>query len=201
MKKWILTVVMGSAIFVSSAAAQEPGRTFGLGMGLEPLSLIDEGSVVAAAAPSLYMPFMVTETVMLEPSLGLTRVSDEQTDGATTYSSSMSVWRLGLGVLLTRPFGPEGRGYFGPRIGLVRMSQSEESGTFDYSEDRLNLTLAGVTGAEFFLAEQFSLGGEVGLEYVHFGQPDVEPEPSVDIESDGSALRTVSELRLRWYFR
>ena len=201
MRKWILTVVMGSALFVSSAVAQEPGRTLGLGIGLEPLSLIDEGSLVAAAAPSLYVPFMVTENVMLEPSLGVTRVSDEQTDGTTSYSTTMSAWRLGLGAFLTMPVGPEGRGYFGPRIGLVRMSQSEESGTFDFSQDQLNLTFAGVTGAEFFLAEQFSLGGEVGLEYIHMGEPDVEPEPSVGIEADGSALRTITELRLRWYFR
>lgn len=201
MKKWILSIVICSSVAAAPAVAQEADGSFGIGIGIQPFSLIDDGSVLAVTAPSIYVPVMVTENVMLEPSLGLMRVSSEETDGTNTFSTSRSIWRLGLGVLLTMPFGDEGRGYFGPRVGLYRLSESQESGSFDQSEKRLNLSLAGVTGAEFFLADRFSLGGEAGLEYVHMGQPDQEPEPSVDIEEDAGSLRTTAELRLRWYFQ
>ena len=202
MMKWILTVVIGSTLFLAAAAnAQEPGRTLGLGIGLQPLSIVDDASVLASAAPALYVPFVVTDNIMVEPSIGFTRVNREQSGGGATASSSISVFRLGVGVLMMSPLGDDGRAYFGPRVGLIRTSQSEESETFDFSQEQLDFSIAGVTGAEFFLAEQFSLGGELGLEYVRAGNPDLEPAPDPDFEQGGSTLRILTELRVRWYFR
>lgn len=128
-------------------------------------------------------------------------MSGEETFGGQTQKNTATVYRVGAGVLFTRDAGADGRAYVGPRVGLIRMSSEQEGDLTDRSESRMDVLLSLVAGGEYFLAPGFSLGGEVGLEWVHIGDTDITPTPDVDVEEDMSLLRTVTGLRVRWYLK
>lgn len=160
-----------AAVLIASApgSAQERGR-FGLGVGINS-SLIE---VTTLLTPTVYVPIEAGEQLLFEPGVGLVRVV--QGDETDTYLAVQA------GILFIVSGGEDDRVYLGPRIGLIRTSESVAGST----DSESNLTVSGVFGGEFFLRELFSLGGEVGLRYV-------------DVDN-GSLLTSSAEFRVRWYF-
>lgn len=168
MRLSILAVLAAAGLLIGSqAAAQENGGQVGLGVGVSTFSLADLETV---AMPRVYVPLMAGERGMIEPSLGLLRVSGD--DFTDTFLS------LGSGFFLRMEPTDQGAMYAGPRVGLIRTSNADSD---------THLSLAGVAGGEYFLRSHFSLGGEVGLRWFDL--------------NDVSLLSTVSEFRVRWYFR
>lgn len=183
-------------------AGQHAARTLGLGIGIQSAALLDDDvGLLAVLSPQVYVPIVVSERLILEPSFGVFRVDQEGEDFlGDPYTYSATLLRLGVGALFAGELGRSGRVYVGPRVGVVRISTEQEQGAFDEESTRTDLALAAVTGGEFFLVDGLSLGGEVGLEWVRIGEEDVAGEPS-PAEEKASLLRTTSELRVRWYFR
>ena len=170
MRRWTITtaVIFGLLAAAPTAAhAQQNGGSFGIGVGVSTFSLADfEGLIM----PAVYVPIATGGQFMIEPALGLLRVSDG--DFSETFL------RLGTGILYQMDAIEEGRLYVGPRIGIIRASNDFGSET--------NLTLAGVVGGEYFLGSHFSLGGEAGFRWIDL--------------SGGNLLSTTGEFRVRWYF-
>jgi hypothetical protein len=192
----ILGALIAAALATAGPAGAQDVRV-GLGIGIQPTLLTDDFG--ALFAPRFYLPIQLGDRLIVEPSFGLFRVSQSATDGPFSYETSGQLLRLGVGLLVLGPAGQDGRVYFGPRAGMVRMASEYSSDGFSESQSRTDLVLAAVAGGEFFLLDRFSLGGEVGLEYVREGDESGSGASSVD--SDGSMLRTTSELRVRWYLR
>ena len=56
------------------------------------------------------------------------------------------------------------------------------------------------TGGEYLFSSHFSLGGEVGLNYITGDEPEETPPPPNPVEQDESILTTNALILLRWYF-
>jgi hypothetical protein len=156
----------------------------GLGLGLSSALF---GEFQGQFAQSVYVPISLTDRVLLEPEVGLVRFSEE--DGEFDETGTLLV--LGAGVLFEIADSGDDRIYAGPRAGIVRFSTSSEGPGGETDDSTTNLSLAGVFGGEYFLKDRFSLGGEVGLEWLDL---------SDDSDAEGSLISTTAEFRVRWYF-
>ena len=169
----VMTCVILTMLFAATSVQAQNRGQFGLGVGLSSSFI---GELSSQFTPTVYVPIMAGDQVMIEPGLGLIRVSDD--------NSTETLLALQVGILFMIHSGQDDRIYLGPRIGLLRQSVSIDDP--DVEDSEANFSLAGVAGGEFFLRELFSLGGEVGLRYF-------------DVDN-GSLLSTTAEFRIRWYF-
>jgi hypothetical protein len=130
------------------------------------------------------VPIALTNRLVLEPEFGFVRFRDTQGQ----FDETFSILTLGAGLLFEIGESGADRIYAGPRLGIARISEYDEGPGTPTDESTTTLWLAGVLGGEFFLKPRFSLGGEVGLEWLELDDP------------DGSVLATTAEFRVRWYF-
>lgn len=192
----LLFMAAATALLTAPLTAQD--RSFGFGVGLQSANLMaDDIGVLALFAPQAYLTIGLSDALLLEPSFGTLSARSESGE----YSDSQTYYRLGIGLLLLRELDGDGRWYFGPRLGLLRISSETDGAFFEDSMKRTDLALAGVVGGELFLGESFSLGGEMGIEWIRRGDPEITPEPPVDDDETGGLLRTVTELKFRWYVK
>ncbi len=185
----------------ATAHAQERGVTFGIGASLNPIAIGDGNLVLLPVGlGNIYFPLIIGSSFKLEPEFGLLRLSEKTTDGTTSSESSATLTRLGIGAFWVTPIRESFRAYVGPRVGIVRNS---ESSRFDPEPERkvtqTNLVLELATGGEHFFSSHFSLGGEVRLGYIKMGEPKVTPAPPSTFEQSGSILTTNALILLRWY--
>lgn len=170
MRRGIFTLMVAvGLLFHSTAEAQEGRGSFGFGIGVSSFSLAD---LEALLMPSLYVPIQAGDQFVVEPFLGLVRMSEGD--------FSETLLRLGAGLLYLLDVSDDGRVYVGPRIGVIRSSVSN-----GFSASDTNLTLGGVVGGEYFLSSAFSLGGEGGLRWIDL--------------NTGSVISSFTEFRVRWY--
>jgi len=183
MRLRVHTVAAPLGLFLALATAAPAEAQIGIGVGIRS-SFISE--VQGLLTPTVYVPIVLTDRLMVEPEVGLIRASEDD-DGS---DETVTLLMIGAGLLFEIGDLGEDRIYAGPRLGLVRASFSEDFEGGEFSDSNTNLFLAGVLGGEFFLQPNFSLGGEAGLRYLDTGADG----------SDGSLLTTTAEFRVRWYF-
>jgi hypothetical protein len=177
-------VSLASVLALAKTTTPAEAQEIGIGVGVRSSFI---SNVQSPLTPTIYVPIGVTDRIMIEPELGIIRLSEED-DG---FDETLTFLTIGAGLLFEIGDMGEHRIYAGPRLGIVRTSFSEElDGGGEFSDSTTNLFLAGVLGGEFFLEPNFSLGGEAGLRYQGTG----------DDESDGSLITTTAEFRIRWYF-
>ncbi len=110
--------------------------------------------------------------------------------------------------------------YYGPRLEFEFISSTYEdvysnnypnaNSNYDYKTitTETDITFGGVIGAEYFPIHKFSIGGEISLNYVSFGNPNVTNDnypvpasPSTNTsERNQHTLYTGALFFLRWYF-
>jgi hypothetical protein len=169
----VMTFAIVTMLFAATSVQAQNRGQFGLGVGLSSSFI---GELTNSFTPTIYLPIMASDQVMIEPGFGMVRVSDD--------NSTETTLALQAGILFMLYSGQDDRIYVGPRIGLLRQSVSVDDPDFEDSE--ANFSFSGVAGGEFFLRELFSLGGEIGLRYFD--------------ADNGSLLSTTAEFRIRWYF-
>jgi hypothetical protein len=168
---------------VTTATSAEAQERIGVGIGVRSSLVSDLQNLLT---PTVYVPIVISDGLMIEPELGLVRSSEEEdeTDETVTFLTVGAGLLFGIGDL------GDGWIYAGPRLGFVRSSFSEELNGGEFSDSNTNMYIAGVLGGEFFLQPSFSLGGEAGLRYLDTGSDG----------ADGSLFTTTAEFRVRWYF-
>ena len=194
MRRSLLLALLAPLAFAPPLQAQDDG--FALGMGLRHLAVLSEDDLFDVLAPQVYFTIRGSESLMVEPSLGIFRFSNRYEDDFGSTDFTLTVLRLGLGFLFTSPAGGDGSLYWGPRIGVGRVSESSSVSGPSSDTRRTDFSLAGVAGGEFFVVPRLGLGGEVGLEYTRIGD-----DGSGSGERTLSSFATIAELRLRWYLR
>jgi hypothetical protein len=182
---------------------------FGLGIGL------DINTFNGARPVDIRVPIRLGGIWRVEPSVGFAHSteSDEVFGGGSSYIQERSFSYLRVAVAVTRRFTLDSRvkGYLGPRLALVRNSQ-----TFGIRNDPFTPDTAGrvtvldkmigiLTGAEFRLTDHLTVGGEVDLSYTFFGKGKLDPDPPppgifVVAVRDGHNLETGGALVMRWFF-
>ncbi len=191
----------------ATADAQERGVTFGIGTSLNPTAIFAGDGDLAlfnVGLGNVYFPLIIGSSFKLEPEFGLLRLAEKTTDGTTSSESSATLTRLGIGVFWVTPIRESFRAYVGPRVGIVRNS---ESSRFDTEPERkvtqTNLVLELATGGEYLFSSHFSLGGEVRLGYINVGESKVTPAPTPmppPVDRSESILTTNALILLRWYY-
>lgn len=226
MKKHFIWVFVGCMVFgAMTGGAQEPKMGMGLvftqsiwGTLSELLGTIfpigDEEEITSIIPPSvIYVPIIDSrENLRLEPEFGLTRSSmTEEIEDVGESSEKTTSLRIGCGLFWYKPVNKVSF-YYGGRIGIVRMSSSAEQ---DYKNPFLgedsetktsqtNLYLGPAIGAEYWISEHFSVGGEAQLLYTKYGEPKVETDGEEQEEREVKLSRSLMQTQymfiLRWYF-
>lgn len=92
--------------------------------------------------------------------------------------------------------------YAGARVGAVRLSATEDTpGDDDDESSRTDLLIAPTIGAEHFLGESFSVGGELGLQYRMFGEGETNGDENYEGgDLSRSLLQIAPQFFVRFYF-
>jgi hypothetical protein len=180
-----------------------------------------------SSAIVFYVPINVTKEFRLEPSIGLFSMSSSSTETSTipssgdpsTNSIDASVITIGVRGTFISHLSNSLLFYFGPRLELGIVSSTNE---YTYISNypltnttagdktttkETDITFGGVVGTEYFPIHKFSFGGEISLNYVTFGNPDITREyyppqspSSYTTKREQHTLYTSALFFLRWYF-
>jgi hypothetical protein len=160
-------------------AAAPPSRIrFGLGVSFVPVDAAGTLSTI-----EVYLPIAISETIRLEPSLGIF------TENSGGNGLDTSDFTIGLGVLGVSRVGPSTNLTYGGRlkINFAGVDDPTPGGTSDSGTD---LTLAGAFGGEQYLADRLSIGLEAQLGYYSLS----------DVSGDASGVFTTGLVFLRVWF-
>jgi hypothetical protein len=188
----------------ATASAQEPSPKAGVGMAF----IVASPAGQLAGFLNLFVPLTLSAHFRLEPQVGyrssaFREVTSDPASPTNNTTGSSRVFLLGVGLLGTRrPGGGSTVIYYGPRVGLAWMHDdvTDPSGN-SLTETQTAWYLTGVVGGEH-LFSHLSLGGEVGLGYLHYGTPNWSQTGAgfVAADSKGHVLGTNATALLRWYF-
>jgi len=189
-----------------------PGLGLGIDVGESPLELI--GSPGGTTA-NLLVPIMIGKRFRLQPWVGYLRASLKFTSPTFTSNSHFRRLTLGLAAHYLFPVKDALRIYLGGGIGFGwNKAEDRSSGgqgtSFVSTEKRTDRLLNAVAGGEYFFSSRFSIGGEIRLDYVTFGDPEfsqtitppppVPPVPPPPTSEDLSVTQTSAQVMVRWYF-
>jgi outer membrane protein with beta-barrel domain len=181
------------------ALAQERERPrVGVGVGLTTFDFnvsMLASSFPAAVPDSIYVPIALTPTFRLEPQIGAASLSQNTGNEPSIETSVVS---LGLGVFWLFPTSPQLDVYVGGRV--VRTSYSSK---LKFNPPRTSETTEGADirvipalGGEYSFHPRFSLGAEVQLQLISFGDRTVSTGGTIP---GGSGLQTAGLFFARVY--
>ncbi|HEY6004955.1 MAG TPA: outer membrane beta-barrel protein [Anaeromyxobacter sp.] len=187
------------AVSLPSFAQEHQRPRVGVGVGITTFDFnvsMLANSFPAAVPDSIYVPIALTPTFRIEPQIGVATL--DQNIG-NEPSIETSVVSLGLGVFWLFPASPQMDVYVGGRV--VRTSFSQK---LKFNPPRTTETTEGsdirvipALGGEFSFHPRFSLGAEVQLQLVSFGDRTVNPGGA--IIPGGSGLQTAGLFFARVY--
>lgn len=197
----IVMVLVLALLATSRGDAQDDSPKVGVGVAFLAASPIGQ----LTGTSTLYFPVATGRSFRLEPTLGWHHTSFEETASdpgspINGISGSSSAFLLGVGLFgVTRPAG-ETLLYYGPRLGVAwaKTSESDQSGN-SLKETQTNWFATATLGGEQRVSH-FSVGGEVGLSYLHIGRPSFEGTGFVASDAGGSSVGTGASAFVRWYF-
>ncbi len=178
-----------------SSMAVRPPHVFGIGVALDGATVYTDRESIADYIPansaSIRFPLEVGASSRLEPEIGYYRlVSEHYGDHRGTSSNLLfAVGAFGLIRRGTATFS------FGARVGAVRSSYSRDRDWGDDSDSKTDISIGPVIGAELRAHEHFSIGVEVGVNYVKIGD-------FGDGSSNGprSLISTRTAIVVRWFY-
>ena len=190
----------------ATATSQEYSPKAGVGMAFTIASPAGQ----LAGSLNLFVPLNLGSHFRLEPQVGwhtssFQEVASDPTSPTNGVSGSSRVLLLGVGFLGTqRPGDGTTILYYGPRIGLAwtHANLTDGSSSSSLTETQSNWYASVVVGGEHLFA-RLSIGGEVGLGYLHNGTPhwtQSGPATFTAADTKGHALGTNATALVRWYF-
>ena len=159
---------------------------------------------------NLFVPLNLGRHFRLEPQIGwhtgsFEEVASDPSSPANNVSGSTRVLLLGVGLLGTqRPGDGATILYYGPRVGLAwtRGNITDGSSGSSLTETQSSWYANVVVGGEH-LVSHLSIGGEVGLGYLHNGTPHWTQSGTATFtasDTKGHDLGTNATALVRWYF-
>ena len=190
------------AVLACSATANaQTGVKVGIGISINPLAQTSSlgGVTVPGGLFAFHVPINIGEKFKIEPELGYWRVKQKASGGGINAEQTLTQWRLAAGLFYMFPQKASLTPYIGPRVGIVKSSETRK---FDTSEDKFSQTdfLLGLAlGGEYYFSSHFTLGGELQFNYISIGEPEEEGVPDT-FELDTDLFSTNGLLFIRWYF-
>ncbi len=199
-KSFLCCVVL--LLFVVSAKAQDDRVRVGFGVGFgQGMGFIISGDFdFAGIAPYLpvdYADFSVVirgKNFRFEPTLGYYSISSSSSSG---NESSYSNFRLGTVLAYANSKGSMTFSY-GIDIGVILSSESRESNTPEPTStdnSKTDFFIGPAIGGEYMFSDNFSLGGEIQINYISVGNFDDDSDAST------SAFSSRGKIILRWYVK
>jgi hypothetical protein len=195
--RYAFAALVSLALALPASAQERQRMRLGVGVGITTFDFnvqMLSTSFPAAVPDSIYVPILITPTFRIEPQIGVATLN--QTTG-NEPSIETSVVSLGLGVFWLVPASPQFDVYVGGRV--VRTSFSQ---TFKFAPPRTDQKTEGAdirvipaVGGEYALHPRFSLGAEVQLQLVSYGDRD----SSAGTIPGGSGLQTAGLFFARVY--
>ena len=119
----------------------------------------------------------------------------------TTNTNTSTLFRLGIGLFRILPYDETFHAYIGSRIGiLLSSSTSSYTGSSESSTSETDFFIGIAAGGEYLFSSHFSIGGEVQLNYVSFGEPSITPAPLTSSSQSQSIITNNALMFFRWYF-
>lgn len=207
----------------SAVYAQRNSSSIGIGAAINPVTLYteSEGSDGTLSVPvqtaALFVPLQLGETFRIEPQFGLLSTSTERTAYSGTNVASGRIERtktgmmIGTGLFYTFLPDTTTRGYVGARVGWIQAKNSLEFVPLGKGENvvttykQSSAFYGAAIGGEYYLSHFMSLGMELGLTAISFGDVEYEVTPSVTPPSlpdvSQSALSTNALVFVRFYLQ
>jgi len=178
--------------------ATEPAgsaRKWGVGVSLSPVAVFIEDSfgVLPFGFTNILVPIKVSPNTTFEPEFGLFRSSAE----SGGFSTSLTNFRLGFGLLLSMQERGGIHPYIGPRFGIGRTTTKSDGFGGSFTSKQSTWQFSGVIGAQHFFSPHFSLGGEAQLTRASVAGED--PGGGGSDESQ-TFITTAGLVSLRWFF-
>jgi hypothetical protein len=165
----------------------------------------------------IYLPVTLTRNFRIEPRFGIYSLSVESLSSLTPSQPTKDVLTLtniGLSIEYLMPITEKFQLYAGPRAGLNFVSETSSyygysgvsgPGKITTTQSETDFMISGIFGAEYFPLRELSVGGEIDVNYVSFGNPDnTQTPPSSPTQSSStrtqSLVSTGALLFVRWYF-
>jgi hypothetical protein len=210
----------------SDATTTEPtlskarGNKVGIGLAIAPSGsflLTDDDGLISFIPLVLRVPVHFS-SVKLEPELGVyTAHTREDEEPADFSDRTATLLRVGAGMFYNTPVSSDASVYVGPKVGIMTLStvsenkssNSFEPQTMKSETSQTNIFFGANVGGEYFFSTHFSIGAEIGLEYVSKGNEeskttftpaDPDPFPTPETTTSGSEFLTKSALTARFYF-
>ena len=193
---------------ISVKAQDDPVRIgFGVGFGREFTSVISYyGGIEDLSVITLPVDFVdlsVTirsKNFLFEPNFGYYSTSFSYTPSNSDNREEIHTSNLRLGTVLAYVNSNESLNYyFGIDLGVILTSNSREStyqGSTDINENsKTDFFIGPVIGGEYMFSNNFSLGGEIQVNYISIGNYDDDSDVS------SSAISTRGKIILRWYVK
>jgi hypothetical protein len=189
-------------LFVVSAKAQDDPVRIGFGVGFgQGFSFIGGEDFSVLSLPIDFADFSVIirgKNYRFEPTLGYFSVSSS--NNSSGYSSESKSSNLRLGTVLA--YANEIKSvnfYYGIDFGVILSSESRESsfpgGSESTDESKTDFFIGPVVGGEYMFSDNFSLGGEIQINYISIGNFDDDSDAST------SAFSSRGKIILRWYVK
>lgn len=209
------------ATFATVSAQSTSSFSLGIGAAINPVTLYTEsaGSDGTLSVPvqttAFFIPLQLTSSFRVEPQFGLISTSTERTAYSGTSVTSGRIERsqsgmiIGSGLFYT--FSPDTttRGYIGTRLGWIKAHNSltfTPLGKGEFVETVYRQTSAfygAAFGGEYYLSRFMSLGVELNLTAISFGDIEYEVTPSLESPSQPeisqSAFSTNALVFVRFY--
>jgi hypothetical protein len=189
-------------------------------------SEIESQSFANISPVLLYVPMDVSSSFRIEPYFGhysnssnvTTKAMPQSSEYPRTTVNEASITTVGLRGTYLSPLSSSLSLYVGPRFDLSFVSTSYEYSyissypapgtTIRYSSTKTETdgTVGAVFGAEYYPVPQFSVGGEVGLNYIWYGNPEAKTDQYPATSTLTTTERTQHEVRtdallfVRWFF-
>ncbi|MEE9450904.1 MAG: outer membrane beta-barrel protein [Ignavibacteriaceae bacterium] len=179
-------------LFSISLNAQDNRMRIGFGVGFS-----KEASVIIGDESSLALPidlanftFVVRgKSFRFEPNIGFFNLSATTTGYmGTEVDASLSNYRLGAVIAYANAIASMNL-YYGINIGVILSSISADSD----SESKSDFFVGPAIGGEYMFSDNFSLGGEIQINYIKIGNFDDDSDDSMSIISSRGMII------LRWY--
>ena len=208
MKQIIARSTLFTILCLSTAFSQEEKGRLGLGVSLNPTALFSGSTTSTVFLPvgltDIYLTLDNGKGFRLEPEFGIYSTSSESSTGApyaSSSSSSASLIRIGTGVFGMFLRDSSFNAYAGPRVGVLLTSQTSQSGTSpETTTSESDIYVGFSLGGEYYLSPHFSLGGEVQLNYIKFGEPKRDPASTTLSTSTRSMYTNNAVMFFRWYY-
>ena len=190
-------------LFVISVKAQDDPVRIGFGVGFgQGFNFIGSGDLSIFTLPIDFADFSVVirgKNFRFEPTLGYFSTSSSSTSSGFTSESDFSNVRLGAIIAYANSSGTMNF-YYGIDIGVILSSESSSStfpGSTSSDESKTDFFVGPAIGGEYMFSDNFSLGGEIQINYISIGQFNGDSQTDVS----QSAVSSRGKIVLRWYVK